>query len=141
MVSLMRNELCCSSAPEFLPSLAIKTENHELITRIRELDSEDAIRLVFRLGQRRIHLAGVDGGEDGGRRNFDPESIFAERDKDKDGFLSGDEISERMRTRMAAIDEDKDGAISKDEFLAAMRRSRSSRQGRGGDAPLGDENE
>jgi hypothetical protein len=83
----------------------------------------------------------VDGGEDGGRRNFDPESIFAERDKDKDGFLSGDEISERMRTRMAAIDEDKDGAISKDEFLAAMRRSRSSRQGGGGDAPLGDENE
>ena len=84
---------------------------------------------------------GVDGGEDRGGRNFDPESIFAERDKDKDGFLSGDEISERMRTRVAAIDEDKDGAISKEEFLAAMQRSRSSRQGGGGDAPRGDENE
>ena len=78
---------------------------------------------------------GVDGGEDAGGRNFDPESIFAERDKDKDGFLSGDEISERMRTRVAAIDEDKDGAISKEEFLAAMQRYRPSRPGGGGDAP------
>lgn len=80
-------------------------------------------------------------GQGSGRRSFDPESIFAERDKDEDGFLSGDEISERMRSRVEAMDEDKDGAISKEEFIAAMDRFRSSRQGGGGDAPRGNENE
>jgi hypothetical protein len=77
-----------------------------------------------------------EGGEDGnggaqgsGDRSFDPERIFDERDKDMDGLLSGDEISERMQSRVAEMDEDKDGAISKAEFLAAMQRFRSSRQG------------
>ncbi len=65
--------------------------------------------------------------------------IFDERDKDMDGLLSGDEISERLRPRVAAMDEDEDGAISKEEFLAAMERFRSSRRERGeGDAPRGD---
>jgi len=62
-----------------------------------------------------------------GRRNFDPEQIFADRDKDMDGLLTGAEISERMQSRVAEMDEDKDGAISKAEFLAAMQRFQSSR--------------
>ena len=57
-----------------------------------------------------------------------------------DGLLSGDEISERMQSRVEQMDENEDGAISKEEFLAAMQRFRSSRQGSGGEggAPRGD---
>jgi hypothetical protein len=82
---------------------------------------------------------GEGGGEGGGGGRFDPEQIFAERDKDMDGLLSGDEISERMRPRVAAMDEDEDGAISKDEFLkaiaaiAAARRQSSGGGGGGGE--------
>ena len=89
--------------------------------------------------------SGSDSGEGDNRGQgssgggFDPEKIFADQDKDMDGLLSGDEISERMRPRVAAMDEDEDGAISKEEFLAAMQRFRSSRRERGeGDAPRGD---
>jgi DNA-directed RNA polymerase subunit M/transcription elongation factor TFIIS len=85
---------------------------------------------------------GGEGGRQGfGERRFDPEAIFTERDKDKNGFLSDDEISERMQSRVEAMDEDKDGAISKEEFLKAMQRLRASRQGGGGSASRGDENE
>ena len=79
------------------------------------------------------------GGEGVGGGRFDPEQIFAERDKDMDGLLAGDELSERMRPRVAAMDEDEDGAISKDEFLkaiaaiAAARRQSSGGGGGGGE--------
>lgn len=77
-------------------------------------------------------------GASGGR--FDPEQIFNERDKDMDGLLTGDEISDRMQSRLASIDEDEDGSISKEEFLAAMERFRSSRGERSeGDAPRGED--
>lgn len=89
--------------------------------------------------------SGADSGEGDNRGQgssgggFDPEQIFADQDKDMDGLLSGDEISERMRPRIAAMDKDEDGAISKEEFLAAMERLRSSRRERGeGDAPRGE---
>ena len=64
----------------------------------------------------------ADGGASGGgaRRNFDPEQIFADRDKDMDGLLTGAEISERMQSRVGQMDIDKDGAISKEEFVTAM---------------------
>ena len=80
------------------------------------------------------------GGQGSGGRSFDPEQIFDDRDEDMDGLLSGDEISERMRSRVEQMDENEDGAISKEEFLAAMQRFRSSRQGSGGEggAPRGD---
>ena len=85
-----------------------------------------------------------EGGEDGngsprgsGGQSFDPEQIFDDRDEDMDGLLSGDEISERMQSRVAEIDEDNDGAISKAEFLAAIQRFRSSRED--GGAPEGPE--
>ena len=85
---------------------------------------------------------GAQRGGGGGR--FDPEQIFAERDKDMDGLLSGDEISERMRPRVAAMDEDEDGAISKDEFvkaIAAMLASRQQSSGGGGGGGGGGEAE
>jgi hypothetical protein len=89
--------------------------------------------------------SGADSGEGGnegqgsGRGSFDPEQMFDERDKDMDGLLSGDEISERMQMRLSTMDEDEDGAISKEEFLAAMQRFRSSRGERGeGDASRGE---
>ena len=81
------------------------------------------------------------GSQGSGGRRADPEGWFAERDKDMDGLLSDDEISDPMPSWMEQMDENGDGAISKDEFLAGMRRFRSSRQGGGGDAPRGDENE
>jgi Ca2+-binding EF-hand superfamily protein len=52
-----------------------------------------------------------------------------------DGLLSGDEISERMQSRVEQMDENEDGAICKEEFLAAMQRFRASRQGGGGLVP------
>jgi len=82
---------------------------------------------------------GDNGGQGSGRGSFDPEEMFDERDENMDGLLSGEEISERMQSRLASMDEDEDGAISKKEFLAAMQRFRSSRGERGaGDAPRGE---
>jgi len=81
---------------------------------------------------------GSQGDQSSRRRSFDPEQIFTERDKDMDGLLTGDEISERMQSRADEMDEDGDGAISKEEFLSAMERFRASRQnggGEGGTAP------
>ena len=79
------------------------------------------------------------GGQGSGGRSFDPEQIFDDRDENMDGLLTGDEISERMQSRVEQMDENEDGAISKEEFLAAMQRFRSSRQGGGGEggAPRG----
>lgn len=74
---------------------------------------------------------GGEGGGPGGGRGFDPEAMFAERDVDGDGKLTGDEISERMRESLEAIDTDSDGAVSKEEFLARMSQIRA-RGGRGG---------
>jgi len=109
--------------------------------------TQEEINLGESLGARDggVGGSGADSGEGDNRGqgssggSFDPEQMFADQDKDMDGLLSGDEISERLRPRVAAMDEDEDGAISKEEFLAAMERFRSSRRERGeGDAPRGD---
>lgn len=71
------------------------------------------------------------GGAPGGGRGFDPEAMFAERDADGDGKLSGDEMSERMLENLEAIDTDGDGAVSKEELLARMSQF-GGRGGRGG---------
>ena len=75
----------------------------------------------------------------GGGARFDPEQIFAERDKDRDGLLSGAEISERMRPRLAAMDDDEDGAISKDEFLKAIAAVAAARRQSGGGGAGGED--
>jgi len=46
--------------------------------------------------------------------------MFEQRDTDKDGKLSGDEIPERMQQNLARIDENSDGAIDKSEMEKAM---------------------
>jgi len=66
--------------------------------------------------------AGGPGGTGGG--GFDRGARFAEMDKNSDGKLVGDEIDERMKTRVADIDKDADGAISKEEFMNAPRPNR-----------------
>ena len=48
-------------------------------------------------------------------------AVFTEKDKNGDGKLTGDEIDERMQSRLKEIDKDADGAISKEEFLSAPR--------------------
>ena len=54
--------------------------------------------------------------------------MFAERDADGDGKLTGDELSDRMRENLEEIDTDSDGSVSKEELVARM----SQRGGRGG---------
>jgi HlyD family secretion protein len=77
------------------------------------------------------------GGPPGGGRGpgggGDRGAIFAGMDKNSDGKLAGDEISEQMQSRVADLDNDKDGAISKEEFMSAPRGNR----GGGGGAPGG----
>ena len=46
--------------------------------------------------------------------------MFEQRDADKDGKLSGDEIPERMRENVSRVDENGDGAIDKSEMEKAM---------------------
>jgi len=76
----------------------------------------------------------------GGRRGFDPEAMFAERDANGDGKLTGEEISDRMRERLETIDTDGDEAVSKEELLAWISQLRSRRGQSGGDeGPGGDE--
>lgn len=52
---------------------------------------------------------------------FDADAVFAERDKDSNGKLEGEEISQRMKGRMDSVDSDGDGAINKEEFVEAMK--------------------
>ena len=48
--------------------------------------------------------------------------MFEQRDADKDGKLSGDEIPERMQQNLTRVDENGDGAIDKSELQKAMAR-------------------
>ncbi|MFK7820953.1 MAG: YceI family protein [Planctomycetaceae bacterium] len=60
-------------------------------------------------------------GRRGGQGGWDPMKMFADRDKDKDGMLSGDEIPERMQSRLERIDTDSDGKVSKEEMQEIMK--------------------
>lgn len=50
------------------------------------------------------------------------EQMFASRDKDGDGKLSGDEIPEMLKGRLERIDENGDGAIEKSELAKVAQR-------------------
>jgi Ca2+-binding EF-hand superfamily protein len=59
------------------------------------------------------------GGEGGEGRGMGAEFLarmFEQQDANNDGFLSGDEIPERMQGILARIDKDGDGKISKEEL-------------------------
>lgn len=75
---------------------------------------------------------GGGGGGGGGRQRPNPDQIFKDADKNGDGKLEGDEISDRMKSGMERIDQDKDGAITLDELKASFSRGR-----RGGDREKG----
>ncbi|MFM8571682.1 MAG: EF-hand domain-containing protein, partial [Pirellula sp.] len=55
--------------------------------------------------------------------------MFENRDQDKDGKLSGDEIPPQMRERLSNMDTNGDGAIDKSELEQAMRRLEEMRPG------------
>lgn len=54
------------------------------------------------------------GGRPGG--NFDPAAVFKQRDTNGDGKLTGDELSERMRSNIKQLDPNSDGAVTLEEF-------------------------
>ena len=90
---------------------------------------EKSVAMTVAIGSPTGRAGGEQAGP-GGRRNFDPEAMFKERDQDGNGSWAGEEIPERMRDRIAEIDTDKNGEISKEEFEARMRQF--GRGGRGG---------
>jgi len=55
--------------------------------------------------------------------------MFENRDQDKDGKLTGDEIPPQMRERLTNMDTNGDGAIDKSEIEQAMRKLESMRPG------------
>lgn len=57
----------------------------------------------------------------GGSGGFDPAAMFDNADANGDGKLEGDEISDRMKSRVDEYDKNKDGAISKKEFTDGMK--------------------
>lgn len=64
---------------------------------------------------------GGGGGAPGRGGQWDPMSLFNDRDADKDGKLSESEIaSSPMAARMAELDKDGDKAISAEEFRSGM---------------------
>ena len=77
------------------------------------------------------------GGPAGAGGAPDPEAMFAQRDKDSNGKLEGDEIGERMQSRLSEVDTDQDKAISKDEFLTAWRNRQSAGSSASGGAGAG----
>ena len=72
---------------------------------------------------------GKGGGPGGGRQMPEPEELMKERDKNKDGKLSGDEIPEMMSRFIDRVDEDKDGSISLDELKAVRERMQNRQKG------------
>ena len=87
----------------------------------------------FRPGEPR--LAGGPGGAGGPMGAMMNEEgmkrMFEQRDADKDGKLSGDEVPPPMQERVAMIDTYGDGGLDMDELKVAAQRMRE-RMGRGG---------
>ena len=85
---------------------------------------------------------GAPGAAAGNANSPTPEMMarmFENRDQDKDGKLSGDEIPPQMRERLTNIDTNGDGAIDKSEMEQSMRRAEAMRSGnrRPGGSPEG----
>ncbi len=74
---------------------------------------------------------GGPGGGAGGRQRMDPDQLFEDNDKNKDGKLSEEELPERMRQFASNMDADGDGAITKEELTTAMENFRNSGGGGG----------
>lgn len=61
-------------------------------------------------------------GRPGGNPKEIVNRIFEENDKDKDGKLSGPEITDRLKRNLERIDTNKDGVIEKPELEADFSR-------------------
>ena len=93
---------------------------------------------------------GGGGGRGGGRGGWDPMEMFEQQDANKDGKLSGDEISEQMERFIDRVDTNGDGEVSKEEMEAMAQRFQQrggggrggrgggGRRGGGGGRPAGD---
>ena len=75
------------------------------------------------------------GGPGGGRPDRD--AMFTQLDKNSDGKLTVDEMSEGMKDRFPTMDKNSDGSVSKEEFLSAPRPPRGGGgvEGTGGPRP------
>ena len=62
-----------------------------------------------------------------GPGSFDPQQMFARRDANSDGKLSGDEIPDQMRENLTEIDADGDGSVTLEEFQERVRQRRQQR--------------
>jgi Ca2+-binding EF-hand superfamily protein len=83
------------------------------------------------------------GGQGGGRRGmpFNEDTarqMFAQLDKNSDGYLTADEMPGDLKANLQQWDKDKDGKISLDEYLDYARNRASQGRGMGG---FGDEQE
>ena len=67
-------------------------------------------------------FAGAGPGAGGQFNGAMMSKIFERSDANADGKLTGDEIPERMRDKVAMIDKDGDGSITKSEFAAMAAR-------------------
>ena len=67
-------------------------------------------------------LAGAGPGAGGPFNGAMMTKMFERSDANADGKLTGDEIPERLRDKIAMIDKDGDGAITKSEFAAMSAR-------------------
>jgi hypothetical protein len=61
------------------------------------------------------------GGPGGPGGGFDPTAIFDRRDENKDGKLTGEELSGRLQDRVEQLDTDGDGEITREEFQEGMQ--------------------
>ena len=68
-------------------------------------------------------------GAGGGANPEMMKRMFENRDQDKDGKLSGDEIPPQMKERLSNMDTNGDGAIDKSELEQAMKRLEGMRPG------------
>ena len=64
MVPFVRHLSCRQVTPKQFAGAAIVTKHDHLVARVRMLNAEDALRLVFRLGQGGVDFTGVDRGGD-----------------------------------------------------------------------------
>ena len=84
---------------------------------------------------------GSEGGA-GGNRRFDPMSIFAGRDANKDGKLTADELAgSPMADRMKQLDKDGDNAVTQEEFRSGLSAMFSGGRGGGGRGSYGGRSE
>lgn len=82
--------------------------------------SPEEIRPDFAAMARDGLMPGGQPGSNGAPTKEMMARMFEQRDTDKDGKLSGDEIPDRMRENLSRVDENGDSAVDKSEMERAM---------------------